>query len=81
MAEIAADDEDVCLIGEIGREDGAVVFLRRGTGAADEDGHERGEGRGRGEGGGEEFVDVREVHLETVFGFVGREGHGVEFGG
>lgn len=77
VAEVRAHDEDARWVFEIRSEDFAAAPLGVGARGADEDGHEWWEGGG-GEVQREHFVDVGEVHFETVFFFVVGESHAVE---
>lgn len=84
VAEVGAEDEDVGRVGEVRGQQGAVGALGGGVGGAHEDGDEGREGSATTTGGEalcEEVMDVREVHFETVFGFVDGERHAREVRG
>lgn len=86
MAEIAAYDEDVGRVGEEGGEETTVFgFCAPGCVAhydRDEEGEwavRRGGGGRIREGLGQDVVDVRKMHLETVLGAILRCGEVLEF--
>lgn len=89
MAEIRTDDEDGRRVRDVGGQQLAVGFLGGGGGVADKDGDEEWEGAVTrvgagvrvGKGAGEDFVDVWQVHFETVLVGVGARGHVAEEAG